>query len=131
MVNNATKFAVAGLTEALHADLTPLGVKVTLVYPGYFRTEFLTSDSLSRPSGRIQAYAAARASEALHIEHINGTQPGDPIRAARVIIDVFERPAAPLHLLLGSDAVTMAETKLAQLRSELDSFRSLSVSTDF
>jgi NAD(P)-dependent dehydrogenase (short-subunit alcohol dehydrogenase family) len=129
----STKFAVAGLTESLHADLAPFGVKVTLVYPGYFRTDFLTADSVSRPSQRIEAYAAARASEAKHVEEINGSQPGDPVKAARALIEVSERPSssAPLHLLLGSDAVAMAEAKLRQVQSELEQLRAVSVSTDF
>jgi len=127
----STKFALAGLTEALHADLTPFGIKVTLVYPGYFRTEFLTADSLVRPSKRIDAYAAARASEAQHTDQINGAQPGDPVKAADALIDVYERPTAPLHLLLGSDAVGLAEAKLGQVRDELVALRALSVGTDF
>jgi NAD(P)-dependent dehydrogenase (short-subunit alcohol dehydrogenase family) len=127
----STKFAIAGITEALHADVAPFDVKVTLVYPGYFRTDFLAADSVSRPSHPIEAYAAARASETKHIDEINGSQPGDPAKAARAMIDVFERPVAPLHLLLGSDAVSMAEAKLSQVRGELDELRSISVSTDF
>ena len=127
----STKFAVAGLTESLRADLEPLGVKVTLVYPGYFRTEFLTSGSLSRPARRIAAYAGARESEAAHTEQINGAQPGDPVKAAHALIDVYERADAPLHLLLGSDAVSMAGKKIAELQQELGALRSLSVATDF
>ena len=127
----STKFAVSGLTESLHGDLEPFGVKVTLVYPGYFRTEFLTSGSLVRPSRRIEAYTAARASEAHHIEQINGTQPGDPAKAATALIDVYERPFAPLHLLLGSDAVKMAGAKIGQLQKEIAALRAVSVATDF
>ena len=127
----STKFAVAGLTEALHADLEPFGVKVTLVYPGYFRTDFLTSGSLSRPERRIDAYASARASEAAHTDEINGAQPGDPKKAADALIDVYERPAAPLHLLLGSDAVKMADAKVERLQAEIAALRPVSVATDF
>ena len=127
----STKFALAGLTESLHADLQPFGVKVTLVYPGYFRTDFLSSDSLSRPSRPIAAYTAARASETQHLEHINGAQPGDPVKAARALIEIYERPSAPLHLLLGSDAVGMAESKLGQVQKELEALRPVSTSTDF
>lgn len=127
----STKFAVAGLTEALHADLEPFGVKVTLVYPGYFRTDFLTSGSLSRPARRIDAYASARASEAAHTDEINGAQPGDPKKAADALIDVYERPAAPLHLLLGSDAVKMADAKVERLQAEIAALRPVSVATDF
>lgn len=127
----STKFALAGLTEALHADLAPLGVKVTLVYPGYFRTEFLSADSMALPARRIAAYTAARASEAEHSGTINGAQPGDPVKAAQAIIDIHERPSAPLHLLLGSDAVALAETKLGAVQKDLTDQRALSVATDF
>lgn len=127
----STKFAVAGLTESLRADLEPFGVKVTLVYPGYFRTDFLTSGSLARPAKRIDAYAGARESERQHTDQINGAQPGDPKKAADALIDVYERPAAPLHLLLGSDAVKMAEAKVAKLQSDITTLRPVSVATDF
>jgi NAD(P)-dependent dehydrogenase (short-subunit alcohol dehydrogenase family) len=76
----STKFAVAGLTEALHADLAPFGVKVTLVYPGYFRTDFLKAGSLVRPTWPIAAYTAARASESRHTDQISGAQPAIPRR---------------------------------------------------
>jgi len=127
----ATKFAIAGLTEALQVDLAPFGVKTTLVYPGYFRTEFLSGGSLSLPSRPIAAYAAARASEAQHKDQINGNQPGDPVKAAAAMIATFEATTPPLHLFLGSDAVAMAEAKLAQVTAEVASQRALSVSTDF
>lgn len=127
----STKFAVAGLTESLRADLEPFGVKVTLVYPGYFRTDFLTSGSLARPANRIDAYAGARESEKQHTDQINGAQPGDPKKAADALIEVYERPAAPLHLLLGSDAVKMAEAKVARLQSEITALRPVSTATDF
>jgi len=127
----STKFAVAGLTEGLRADLAPLGVNVTLVYPGYFRTEFLTSDSLQHPARPIAAYADARASQTQHTEHINGAQPGDPARAVAAMIDLYERGEAPLHLFLGSDAVHMAEAKLAAVTAEIEALRAVSVATDF
>jgi NAD(P)-dependent dehydrogenase (short-subunit alcohol dehydrogenase family) len=127
----ATKFAVAGLTESLHQDLLPLGIKVTLVYPGYFRTSFLTQGSLVRPSRPIAAYSGARASEAQHAEEINGRQPGDPMKAALALVAAYESAEPPLHLFLGSDAVAMAEAKQEQVRQALDDHRALSVSTDY
>lgn len=127
----ATKFAVSGLTESLHADLLPLGVKVTLVYPGYFRTSFLRQDSMARPSRPIADYAAARASETQHAESINGHQPGDPEKAASALIQVFEAKDAPLHLFLGSDAVRMAEAKQAEVQRAIEDGRALSLSTDY
>jgi hypothetical protein len=108
-----------------------LGVGVTLVYPGYFRTEFLTSGSLSLAAQRIDAYTAVRESETKHMEQINGQQPGDPVKAALAMISVYERREPALHLFLGSDAVAMAETKLGQLRTDLDALRAVSVGTDY
>lgn len=127
----STKFAVAGLTEALYADLAPLGVKVTLVYPGYFRTNFLGQGGMVRPARPIAAYAQARASEAHHTDSINGNQPGDPDKLAGALIEVAGAPTAPLHLFLGSDAVAMAETKQAEIQRDLAAHRALSVGTDF
>ena len=126
----ATKFAVSGLTEALHAELQPFGVAVTLVYPGYFRTEFLSQGSVARPARPIAAYTAARASEAQHIDVLHGNQPGDPDKAVRVMIDVYESGQAPLHLFLGPDAVTLAESKQREVQSAIVALRSVSLSTD-
>ncbi|NVB84873.1 MAG: SDR family NAD(P)-dependent oxidoreductase [Kofleriaceae bacterium] len=127
----STKFAVAGITESLRADVAPFGVDVTLVYPGYFRTEFLTSGSLRLPERPNPAYEEARASEMTHTAQINGAQPGDPEKAARAMLDIYDRPTPPLHLFLGSDAVKMAEQKLRELAADLDANRAVSVGTDF
>lgn len=127
----ATKFAVAGLTEALHQDLAPLGVKVTLVYPGYFRTSFLKPGSRALPQHPIEAYASARASEAQHTQEIDGRQPGDPQKAARALIATYEAESPPLHLFLGSDAVALAEAKQEEVRRAINEQRSLSVATDY
>jgi NAD(P)-dependent dehydrogenase (short-subunit alcohol dehydrogenase family) len=127
----ATKFAVSGLSESLYADLKPLGVNVTLVYPGYFRTSFLGQGSVARPSRPIAAYTGARASEVQHIERIHHNQPGDPDKAADVLIATYEMTAPPLHLFLGSDAVAMAETKVAEVQRALAEGRPVSVSTDY
>jgi NAD(P)-dependent dehydrogenase (short-subunit alcohol dehydrogenase family) len=127
----STKFALAGLTESLHADLAPFGVRTTLVYPGYFRTAFLSQGSMGQPSRPIAAYAAARASHAQHTDQIAGHQPGDPVKAARALIAVHGQPSPPLHLFLGSDAVAMAERKLAEVQADLAAARALSVGTDY
>ncbi len=127
----ATKFALAGLTEALYQDLLPLGIRTTLVYPGYFRTSFLKEGSRVFPKGPIAAYAAARASEQQHVQHIDGNQPGDPDKAARALITTYEAEKPPLHLFLGADAVGMAEAKLEEMRRAIDEQRSLSTSTGF
>lgn len=126
----ATKFAVSGLTESLHADLEPLGIGVTLVYPGYFRTDFLSPGSVGRPARPIADYAAARASEQQHLTAIAGNQPGDPDKAMAALIDAYERGDAPLHLLLGSDAVQLADAKVAEVGRAIAAHRAISVGTD-
>ena len=126
----ATKFALSGLTEALHAELQPFGVAVTLVYPGYFRTEFLSQGSVARPARPISAYTAARASESQHTDVLHGNQPGDPDKAVRAMIDVYESGQAPLHLFLGPDAVALAESKQREVQSAIAALRSVSISTD-
>ncbi|MBO0322392.1 SDR family NAD(P)-dependent oxidoreductase [Muricauda sp. CAU 1633] len=127
----ATKFAVVGLTEALSEEAKPFGINTTLVYPGYFRTEFLTSDSLHLAANRMDIYAQAREFERLHIEEISGNQLGDPEKAAEVLIQVAESDNPILHLFLGSDAYAMVENKLKTLESALRAGKELSYSTDF
>ena len=126
----ATKFAVAGLSEALAAEAAPLGVHVTVVYPGYFRTEFLESGSLRLPANPIAAYQDARESEAFH-ESVNGQQAGDPRKAARVLIEVAAQENPPLHLFLGADAYDMARTKIERVQADLDACEKVATATDF
>lgn len=127
----ATKFAVNGLSESLAVEAKEFGVNVTIVMPGYFRTNFLESDSLALPKNPIDAYASARESEKVHQEQINGNQPGDPAKGVAEIIKAADAPAAPLYLFLGSDAVGLADNKLNVLKTEIDTWRSVSTSTDF
>lgn len=127
----ATKFAVVGLTEALSEEAKPFGINTTLVYPGYFRTEFLTNDSLRLAENRMDVYTQARESERLHTQEISGNQLGDPEKAAEVLIRVAESDNPMLHLFLGSDAYAMAENKLKTLESALLNGKELSYSTDF
>jgi len=127
----ATKFAVNGLTEGLAAEAKELGIHVTIVMPGYFRTNFLESDSLAVPKNAIDAYASTRESQKAHQEQINGNQPGDPAKGVAQIIKAADATNPPLYLFLGSDAVSMADQKIAQLTAEIDAWRSVSTSTDF
>jgi NAD(P)-dependent dehydrogenase (short-subunit alcohol dehydrogenase family) len=128
----ATKFAVAGLSEGLHSDLAGLGVNVTCVYPGYFRTDFLAAGSPALPATPIADYQAAHALVEQHVGGgINGNQPGDPDKLADVLMDVATAANPPLHLVLGSDALGLAEKKVDTLRAALDEHRAMSVSTDF
>jgi NAD(P)-dependent dehydrogenase (short-subunit alcohol dehydrogenase family) len=127
----ATKFAVAGLTESYAAEVKDFGVSATVVYPGYFRTDFLTSGSLGTPKQPIAAYQSIRDSQAQHEQQINGNQPGDPVKAAEVLIQVSEAENPPLHLFLGEDAYHMADVKIAAVQQDLQQWQGVANATNF
>lgn len=126
----STKFAVAGLTEGLAAELKPLGIHATVVYPGYFRTNFLGQESLNVPARPIDAYATARASLIHHQTELDGKQPGDPDKAADVMMQVALAPEPPVHLFLGRDAYTMIDLKDAALHKDTEAWRKEATATD-
>jgi NAD(P)-dependent dehydrogenase (short-subunit alcohol dehydrogenase family) len=130
-IYNATKFAVAGFTEALSAEIQSLGVTATIVYPGYFKTNFLLQGSLRTAASPIAEYKEARDLEVIHNEQIIGNQPGDPEKAAAAFIEVAEMEHRPLHLFLGSDSFGMAQSKIEALQNDLKAFESVSKSTDY
>ena len=130
-IYNATKFAVAGLTEAFSAEATSLGIKATIVYPGYFKTNFLLQGSLRLAENPIAEYKAARDLEVVHDTQIIGNQPGDPEKAALAFIQLAENENPPLHFFMGSDSFGMANNKIGILQSELGANETLSKSTDF
>jgi NAD(P)-dependent dehydrogenase (short-subunit alcohol dehydrogenase family)/quercetin dioxygenase-like cupin family protein len=129
-IYNSTKFAVEGLSEALAKEAAPLGIRVTIVEPGPFRTNFLggsldlagqTLSDYDQTSGRTRAAAVER----------NGNQPGDPVRAAEAIIKAVTSENPPLHLLLGKFAYENATAKLESLRQEFETWREATLSSDF
>ncbi|OOQ61687.1 SDR family NAD(P)-dependent oxidoreductase [Mucilaginibacter pedocola] len=130
-IYNATKFAVAGFTEALSAEAKSMGVSATIVYPGYFKTNFLLQGSLRTAASPIADYTEARNLEVIHNEQIIGNQPGDPEKAAAAFIEVAEMEERPLHLFLGSDSFGMAHSKIEALQADLGKFQRISKSTDF
>ncbi|MXS71051.1 SDR family oxidoreductase [Chryseobacterium binzhouense] len=127
----ATKFAVVGFTEGLAAEAKEFGVNATVVYPGYFRTEFLTGGSLRTPENEIDAYTMTRQIQKAHEQDINGNQPGDPEKAAVALVELAAMENPPVHLVLGSDAFQMANNKLSTLQNEISDFKTLSISTDY
>ncbi|MCR4033600.1 MULTISPECIES: oxidoreductase [Flavobacterium] len=127
----STKFAVGGLTESLAAEIKPFGVHATIVYPGYFRTDFLKDSSLLLPENPIAEYKEVRQSQSAHKEDINENQPGDPVKLAEALIKASEDQNPPLHLFLGEDAFNMANQKIASVQSELGKWREVSVGTNF
>jgi NAD(P)-dependent dehydrogenase (short-subunit alcohol dehydrogenase family) len=129
-IYNSSKFAVEGLSEALAHEVAPLGIRVTIVEPGPFRTDFLGSSlavatkilgDYDQTSGRTRAAVAER----------NGNQPGDPVRAAQAIIEAVTSDNPPLHLLLGRLAYEQATAKLDNLRKEFETWREMTLGTDF
>lgn len=127
----ATKFAVVGLTEALSVEAKEFDVKATIVYPGYFNTNFLKEGSMKLAQNPIAAYTAARNTEIWHETQMVGNQPGDPNKAAHVLIELAEMQTAPLHFFMGSDSFGMANNKIEILQNELAANESFSKSTDY
>jgi NAD(P)-dependent dehydrogenase (short-subunit alcohol dehydrogenase family) len=127
---NASKFAVEGLSEALAKEASPLGIKVTIVEPGPFRTEW-AGRSLKIPKKAIEDYAQSAGARRAAIQGYSGTQPGDPVRAAEAIIRAVESPEPPLHLLLGRPAYELAGAKLKEFAAEIEKWREVSLGTDF
>ena len=127
----ATKFAVNGLTESLAAEVKSFGVKVTVVEPGYFRTNFLTSGSLGLPQNEIAEYKEVREMLNAHQFDINGNQPGDPEKAAEALIRISEEANPPLNLFLGQDAYDLAQAKIESITGDLETWKQLTISTGF
>lgn len=130
-VYSSTKFAVEGLSEALHAELAPLGVHVTVVEPGYFRTDFLDATSLTVSGGEIADYAETAGRVRRVAADLNHGQPGDPDRLAQVIVDFADAANPPVRLPLGSDTVAAIEAKHVSDAEIVAKWRAVSVSTDF
>lgn len=125
-----TKFAVVGFSEALSKEVGPLGVKVTVVQPGGFRTDW-AGRSLQRAEAEIPAYAATVHERLTAVSGRSGRQPGDPARAAAAILAIVEAPQPPLHLVLGKVAADLVEAQFAGLQKELAAWRHLSDSADY
>lgn len=130
-VYSSTKFAVEGLSEALHAELAPLGVHVTVVEPGYFRTDFLDATSLTVSGSEIADYAGTAGRVRRVAADLNHSQPGDPDRLAQVLVDFADAANPPVRLPLGSDTVAAIEAKHVSDAEIVAKWRAVSVSTDF
>ena len=126
----AAKFAVVGLSEVLAEDVQEFGIKVTVVNPGAFRTNFLTAESLSIAASPIADYKSVRQSHEKYLK-MDGTQIGDPEKAAAVFIEIAENPNPPVRLFLGSDAYQRAVQKTELIKNDLETWKNISSSTDF
>lgn len=129
-VYGATKFAVEGISEALAAEVAPLGIKVTVVEPGFFRTDFLDDTSLSRTAQQIEDYRETVGRTRAHAADVNHGQRGDPAKLARAFIALANARKPPLRLPLGSDTIERIEAKNAFVAEELAAWRDIATSTD-
>lgn len=126
-----SKFAVEGLSEALAQEVQPFGIKVTIIEPGYVRTNFLKSGTIAHPEKPIAAYTAIQEEKRKHSEDVPGTQIGDPQKVAEAIFSVSKLTEPPLRLLLGSDALQFANYKVQMLQEGIEANKVITLSTDF
>jgi NAD(P)-dependent dehydrogenase (short-subunit alcohol dehydrogenase family) len=126
----ASKFGIEGFSESLADEVAHLGIKVTIIEPGPFRTRFLDERSV-KWSPPISDYAESVGKSREILRKLNGQQPGDPARAARVLLDIVAMDRPPRRLTLGQMAIEHARSVLAGKLQELDAWTELSVSADF
>ena len=127
---NATKFAVEGLSEALDQEIKPLGLGVTIVEPGPFRTDW-AGRSLKQTAHPIDAYHETAGKRRAAISGYSGKQPGDPVRAAQAIVDVVRSPSPPLRLPLGAMAYETALKKLTGMHANFAAWESAARGADY
>ena len=127
---NATKFAVEGLSEALSAEMAPLGVHVMVVEPGPFRTEFLGRSGVEA-SERISDYEPTAGKTREYFQTQSGKQPGDPQRAVEAVVAAVSDPNPPAHLLLGKIALSRFRKRLDDWKAELDRWQATTEGADF
>ncbi len=127
---NATKFAVEGLSDALAKEVEPLGIRVTAIEPGPFRTDW-AGRSLRQAKHPIAAYADTAAARRAQITSYSGKQAGDPVRAADAIIKVVESDDPPHNLILGKNGLDRVRAKLAALMQSIDDWEDVTLSADY
>jgi len=126
----STKFAVEGLSEALAAEVAPLGIHVTIIEPGPFRTDFLGRSGVEAAQ-RIPDYDTTAGNARRYLDTQSGKQAGDPLRAAHAMMAVVESPNPPLRLLLGASALQRLRAKLDSWQQEIATWESTTVGADF
>jgi NAD(P)-dependent dehydrogenase (short-subunit alcohol dehydrogenase family) len=127
---NATKFALEGLSEALAKEVEPLGIRVTLVQPGPFRTDW-AGRSLRQTRRPMEDYAPTAGARRALIAANSGKQGGDPQRAAAAIVGMIDSPSPPLRLLLGRTAYDLTQAKLATMAGDIARWESVTLGADF
>ena len=126
---NATKYAVDGLSESLAKECAPLGIKVTVIAPSGFRTDW-AGRSANNSKIVIDDYATTAGQNKSNIRGNSGNQPGDPVRAAKAIIKAVESENPPLRLLLGAGAMKGARNKIIELKRDFDAWEETTLGAD-
>jgi len=130
-IYSATKFAVEGVSEALHAELAPLGVHVTVVEPGFFRSDILDNGlSLIESDRRIGDYEDTVGALRAVVPGLSHNQPGDPVKLAWALVELASSPNPPLRLPLGPDTLQRMAEKNALVQREMEAWRTLAASTN-
>lgn len=127
---HATKYAVEGLSESLALEVAPLGIKVTIVEPGPFRTDW-AGRSIKQSATRIGDYDQTAGERRKQTEERSGNQAGDPVRGAEAIIAIVEAANPPLRLVLGKPALGLARTKLETLKKDFDTWEKTTLGADY
>ncbi len=127
----ATKAALEAVSQSLSQEVGPLGIRVTAVAPGAFRTDFLSDHSIRRARSWSDDYAGSAGKVIDYLGAMDGKQAGDPVRGAAAILAAVDSDNPPLHLLLGSDALRRARDKLDAVIDEIDRWEQITLSTDF
>jgi NAD(P)-dependent dehydrogenase (short-subunit alcohol dehydrogenase family) len=127
---HATKYAVEGLSESLSIELAPLGIKVLIVEPGPFRTDW-AGRSLLESRTVIDDYDSTAGERRRQSREQSGKQQGDPVRAGEAIIEAVGSENPPLHLLLGKPALEMGYKKLEAMKKDFDSWRQTTLGADY
>jgi NAD(P)-dependent dehydrogenase (short-subunit alcohol dehydrogenase family) len=125
------KFGIEAMSETLAKEVAPFGIGVTVVAPGAFRTDFRGPASIKQSATRIDDYGDTAGKSRVGTQAGHGKQAGDPMRGARAIITAVEAEQAPVHLLIGGDALDQLRGKLDGLRRETDAWEEITRSTDF
>ena len=120
-----------GITEALHQELAPLGIRVTVVEPGFFRTDVLDEQSLIKTALELSDYDETVGKMRQFAEGANHAQPGDPLKFAEAMLTLVNAPNPPQRLAMGSDTVAIVGEKNRLVEAELLEWKELSISTDF
>ena len=127
---NATKFAVEGMSEALGAELAPLGIHLTIIAPGPFRTDFLGRSGVEA-AHQIPDYAATAGKTREYFQTQGGKQAGDPQKAIEAMVTVVESPNPPRHLLLGKLALDRYRGKIKNVEEEMAAWEDVTLGADF